>query len=820
MNEIKITIDGQECIAQEGEFILNIARRNGIYIPAICYLTGCSPTLACRICLVEADGKRVYSCNAKAKDGMQVITTNEEILGERRAIMEVYDVNHPLECGVCDQSGECELQNYTLHEKVDSQNFAIRDTNRPTADWGLIHYDSSLCIVCERCSTVCKDSIGDSALKTVARGGDALSKELKDTMPKDAYAMWNKLQKSVIGTTTGEALDCTFCGECISVCPVGALVSSEFQYKSNAWELTSIPATCAHCSAGCELFYDIKHTSIDNTEKRIYRVKNDFHFQALCGAGRFGFDFENRVKEKNDTAFADAISAFKSSDTIHFSSYITNEEALILQKLKEKFGYYLVNKDANSFKKFLSNYSSVTGSLYEGSLDSIKASDFVVSIGTNVKSDNPLARFALNSALKMNKGAGFYFHPVGDPIMDSLSKNFISINHAPGKEEAALYLILDLFGKELPQTLSEYLATFKEEKTKIVKEVVKENVTEIVKDEESGEEKEVKKVVSKTVEKEIKYTYNKLLEMVGYSDIENFADAFAKMLAKKVTFSLIAGEDLYMHPRAKNIATLLGLIAKYSDFSVTIIPPKTNSLGVALICDLDDTSGDKVIGYNASGDFRLSALGDGDLDMPSLNQQEGTFTNINKRVVPTNAALSYNGYTLNDIANALLGISVENTIDYTPYLPQQKGYKAINFDDMDHRFTNAGEEQRGYLLDIQTDNTEDVIPQEIDDISSFDGLVVYKCNPVLQFSDFTNSCSQLQGRSALMLSLELAQELGVEDGSAITLKNDFGEVSAEVNIDDKIAGKIICVPDFEAHFAGSSLFDGYRFANATLINKQ
>ena len=102
MAEVTLHIDGREIKAKEGEYILNVARANDIFIPAICYLTRCSPTLACRLCLVDIDGKRAYSCNAKAKDGMNIITHSEEIQEERRAIMEVYDINHPLQCGVCD----------------------------------------------------------------------------------------------------------------------------------------------------------------------------------------------------------------------------------------------------------------------------------------------------------------------------------------------------------------------------------------------------------------------------------------------------------------------------------------------------------------------------------------------------------------------------------------------------------------------------------------------------------------------------------------------------------------------------------------------
>ncbi|MDP3291451.1 MAG: NADH-quinone oxidoreductase subunit G, partial [Sulfuricurvum sp.] len=483
MNEITITIDGRSVQTQEGEYILNAARANGIFIPAICYLTRCSPTLACRICLVEADGKQVYACNAKAKEGMDITTTTPNILAERRAIMEVYDVNHPLECGVCDQSGECELQNYTLEVGVDSQTYSIKDTHKPAQDWGLIHYDPALCIMCERCITVCKDMIGDAALSTVARGSEAIEAEFKESMPKDAYAMWNKLNKSLIAPNGGDRLDCTNCGECTSVCPVGALVSSDYQYTSNAWEHTQIPATCAHCSAGCQLSYDIKHTSITDPEKKIYRVKNEWNYVSLCGAGRYGYDFENRDVVKNAAAFDAAIAAFKKADTIAFTSTITNEEALILQRLSEKYGYRLVNNEALALKKFLSSYSTISGkSLYGGDLKQVHESDFVVSIGSALKTDNPNARFAMNNALSMNKGAGLYFHPINDPVIADMSKNVTQFNHAPMMEEAALYLMLDLFGDKaaMPSSITEYLATFHSTKTITVEETVDEKVTETV----------------------------------------------------------------------------------------------------------------------------------------------------------------------------------------------------------------------------------------------------------------------------------------------------------------------------------------------------
>jgi NADH-quinone oxidoreductase subunit G len=683
MSKITINIDGKEVQTQEGEYLLNAARANDIFIPAICYLTRCSPTLACRICLVEADGKQVYACNAKAKDGMNITTKTETIEKERRAIMEVYDVNHPLQCGVCDQSGECELQNYTLEMGVDSQSYTVKDVDRSSHDWGHLHYDPGLCIVCERCVTTCKDMIGDNSLKTIARGGDPLAENYKAEMPKDAYAMWNKLNKSVIGLTNGtDVLDCTSCGECAAVCPVGALVDTQFMYKSNAWELKQIPATCGHCSAGCQISYDVKHASVDNPEDKIYRVMNEWNYVSLCGAGRYGFDYQNADVKKDEVAFNATIEAFKKADTVAFTSTITNEEAYLLQAMKEKFGYKLVNNEAKAFQTFLKNYSEVSGQMLYGSdLEVTHTTNFIISVGAALKSDNPNARYALNNSLTVNKGAGLYFHPVKDPIIEGLGKSIMTVEHAPLQEEVVLYLILDLFAdkSKLPAETVDYLASFHSEKTITVEETIKEKVVEIVKEmkvnEETGEEEEIEveksTMVPKKVSKDVVVDENKLLEIIGADD--KFMETLEKNLNKKETFALMVGPDLYTHPNAKNLARLVAMIEKYSAFELVMIPTLTNSLGVALICDLDDTKGAYTVGYNTDGDFTLSGLGDGDLDMPAINQQEGTLTSVNKRVNPTNAAIGYGGYELNDIANAL-GFEAENVVDYTVKLPVATGF--------------------------------------------------------------------------------------------------------------------------------------------------
>ncbi len=812
-NMINITIDGKSCPAKEGEFILNVARANDIFVPAICYQTKCSPTLACRLCLVEADGKQVYACNAKSKDGMNVTVNTPNIETERRAIMEVYDVNHPLQCGVCDKSGECELQNYTLYMNVDKQNYAVKDVNRPTADWGVMKYDPGLCIVCEKCVTVCKDMIGSAALSTVKRGADALDKDYKANMPKDAYAMWNKLNKNLIGFDEDSCIDC---GECIEVCPVGALVSSDFQYKSNAWELMKVPASNPYSSDCTLLYYEVKHNSIEkNTEDKIYRVTNESHYSSLSGAARFAFDFSNNAT-KDEVEFGKAVDAVKNADTILFNSFITNEEVKILQNIKEKTGAKLVNNDALRFKNFMKSYSEVSGnSFYNGTLEDIHNSNFLVSVGSYLKSDAPSAKYAFNNAITMNKGAGLYFHSMGDKHIEGFGKkgkNIETIANKPFTEDAILYFILDQFGKDLPLEVEEFLSSQRENRVKTVTEMIKEKVVETVVDEETGEEKTTTKMVPKKVSKEVEYTYTKLLDLIG-SD-ESLLETIETMLAKKDTYSLIIGEDCITHPNSSNIAKLAALVEKYTEFKVIVPPTQTNTLGVSLLCDLDSEVSGKTVGYNVNADYQLSALGDGHLDMPVLNQQEGTFVNIDKKVIPTNAAILYNGYELNDIANEILDIKKENTIDYTAEI-----FDNIEFDKLENRYGNDMVEYRGYSL-----SQDSVDIRNINVVCGSNSLeikeneyIIYNANPINQFNEFTAVANQLKDDIvALYISDSLKSALEVEVGDKINISSNNSELTLEIRVDVNLVGDISYIPTFDKTIDTKSLFDTTRFSIANL----
>ncbi len=136
---INFTIDGKAVTAKKGETILTVARREGIYIPTMCYISKTTPCASCRMCVVEAAGVDglVLSCNTPPTNGIAITTNSDVLEQERTNIMKLYDVNHPLECGVCDKSGECDLQNKTLEFDVAQQNFSAKDQHRQIENWGL-----------------------------------------------------------------------------------------------------------------------------------------------------------------------------------------------------------------------------------------------------------------------------------------------------------------------------------------------------------------------------------------------------------------------------------------------------------------------------------------------------------------------------------------------------------------------------------------------------------------------------------------------------------------------------------------------------------
>ena len=740
---INFKIDGISVEAQKGESILTVARKNDIYIPTMCYISKTTPCASCRMCVVEAEGVEglVLSCNTPPTEGIEITTNTAELENERTNIMKLYDVNHPLECGVCDKSGECDLQNKTLEFNIERQNFSTRDQARDRQNWGLINYNPSLCILCEKCVHVCNEVIGDDAIE-VKFGG----------------------YSSTIIPKNSDVLDCTFCGECIAVCPVGALVSSDFEYTANAWELSRVPATCAHCSAGCSLEYETRHSGINSADE-IYRVKNNFEFTSLCGAGRFGYDFDNKAVKEVDS-FKLGIEALKNSDAIRFSSIITNEEAHILQLLKEKLGIKLFNEDARKFSEFMKSYSSVSGKLHHsGSLDAIKQSDAAIIIGSRIATDNPGVRYALTTAARHNGAKVVYAHPMEDVLMQNVITQFMK--YEVGTEEGVMALLAHALLADADLDESE-----------------------------------------RAFFDDLDFGHIYAETNIGEEELTDMMKSFTR--AKNRV--LIIGNDLIAHERSDNIAKLAALIEKYSDFSLVIVPREVNTLGCSLVNSLDiDEDLSNVVGYNAKGSFVISSLEGADLGIPALNQQEGTVVNIDNRVLPTNVALGFDGYTLNDIANAL-DVEKENTVDYTKELSGNSGFKTVEFDNLENFLSKMGDDVRGYLLDEVTCKSDGKL-EELDDLPEFNGTIIYHSDPVLQFNNLTNTAKQLERDNFLRGSAQFSVAARISDGDMVEVSFGSTTIQREFKLDSELKGTIALNPTFDMSVDAGR----YRFEKSKIV---
>ena len=730
---ISITIDGKVCDGVYGETILQIARKNDIYIPTMCYLPKVSPIASCRMCAVKVVGVdgNILSCQEKAVNGAVVTTNNDELTHHRTNIMKLYDVNHPLQCGVCDKSGECDLQNKTLEFKVDSQEFAIRDLNRKQKKWGVLGYDPSLCIMCEKCVHTCNEIIGTAALY-IKPGG----------------------YKSTIDIKMSR---CEQCGDCISVCPVGALVSNPYKYTSNAWESTQIPATCSHCSSACALIYDVK-----NNEK-IMRVKNDFEFSSLCGAGRFGFEYENKNTNKSKEEFETALNAIKTCETIRFNSYITNEEAMILQALKEKLGIKLVNEDAYNYQSFLRTYALAAGTnLYSASNRTIQNSDAIIMIGTRISRDNPVVKYSVNIATKKKRAEFIYMHPIDDIALANKYTQFVK--YEVGSEEAVLAMLCKYFVLNAPQEITSFIDDL-----------------------------------------DIGYLSGE--SSVGEEEIEAIKTRFIRRKEK----SIIIGSDIYGHPNATNIAKMVAILEQYGNFKVLLIPTFTNTLGVSLICDLDKVATGKVLGYNELGDFTFSNDGNGDFNIPALNQQEGTFTSLDMQVVNTNAALPFDGPCLNNFANEILDIHQKHTINYTSLLGLIKEFKPIAFDDFKNGFDKYGNDLRGYELNRFNTTTSNQLPDDITPLDTFNGSVIYRCEPLHQFNKATGKSLLLQSDTHLRGSASFATAAKIKAGDKVNIIYGNQIKTKMFKIDTTIKGTVALYPTFDDGLSDDLIPLGYRF---------
>jgi len=270
---VTLTIDGQEVTVPKGTTLLNAAATIGVDIPHYCYHPGLSSPAMCRMCLVEVEGwpKLAPSCKEMAQDGQVIHTDSEKARRQRTGVLEFYLVNHPLDCPICDQSGECKLQDFVFSEG--REHGRGREPKRVLGrdDFGGdILFNGDRCVMCTRCVRFMREVAEDERLTVVERGNRAII----DTF----------FEKGLEGSP--------FAGNIIDICPVGALISKDFLHKARAWDLDRTPSVCPSCSQGCNITLDTR----DNLVQRLKPRENlDVNGWWMCDFGRHNYEWINRT---------------------------------------------------------------------------------------------------------------------------------------------------------------------------------------------------------------------------------------------------------------------------------------------------------------------------------------------------------------------------------------------------------------------------------------------------------------------------------------------------------------------------------------------
>ncbi len=329
-----LTIDGKKISVKDGTTVFEAARLHGIEIPHFCYHPKLSIAGNCRMCLVDIEKipKPAISCNTTATDGMVVYTQTEKVKALQKNVLEFILVNHPIDCPVCDQAGECKLQNYYMSYSVKGSEFVEEKVHKPKkVDLGpTVMLDDERCILCSRCVRFCDEVTKTGELCIINRG-----------------------DHSTLTTFPGRQLDNKYSLNTVDICPVGALTSKPFRFQCRVWFLKSTPSLCTGCATGCNIH-------INHYDGKVYRYlprENEAVNQCWsCDEGRLSYPFINEgrlirptIHQNGETvpstvsqALEEVVAALKQMGPEEIvlvgSAYESNENNAALKKLADLMG--------------------------------------------------------------------------------------------------------------------------------------------------------------------------------------------------------------------------------------------------------------------------------------------------------------------------------------------------------------------------------------------------------------------------------------------------------------------------------------------------
>jgi len=407
MADVTLTVDGKKLTAPAGSLLIEACKSVGIEVPSFCYYPGLSLQGACRMCVVKIEKmpKLQTACTTVVTEGMNVTTDSDEVRQARKAMLELVLANHPLDCPVCDAGGECELQDMTFAYGAAESKFMEAKNHREEQQWSpVVYFDRPRCILCYRCVRVCGEGMDVWALGVQNRG-----------------------VSSIIAPNQNDHLECEECGMCIDICPVGALTSGAYRYKTRPWEMNHVGTVCTHCADGCKTTLGVRRSDTgmeivrgDNRDKS--GINNDF----LCIKGRYAFDFAHseerltqplirrdgkltpasweeafeligrRFREVRDQAGGQAIGVIGSTRT-------TNEENYLLSKFAR-----VVLKTNNIDHHRTADFPALAAALHgkpgkTASMRDVLTAAAILLIGNDLTNQHPLLAWQIRTNVRLRR---------------------------------------------------------------------------------------------------------------------------------------------------------------------------------------------------------------------------------------------------------------------------------------------------------------------------------------------------------------------------------------------------------------------------------